>query len=1444
MLLSILLSIPSVQVQAARWGAAWLQDSYGVDLSLKKFAYTFPNRVAFEELLLKDDRQDTLIFVRELEGRFLGFDPSQNRLHLQNTEIEGLRFYWLTYPGEAQSNFDHFVARLRPSQPDTAASPFGMDIGKIRILDSRFRMEDLNCDSCYRMDYQKLHLAAKNFQLRGTGVAAQFDEAHWEDRYGLTVEELNGALYYSDTALGAEDLVLQTAGSYLEGDFGLAYPGPGAFSDFARTVHIQAHWAESRLRLKELEAYAPALPSLGTVGFSGSMKGKLNRLETDNLRLTMAGQTELEGDFAFRNLTQPDSIWLKTARFALSTSPADLRMVASRFDTVNWPAGWSSMGATRLTGAFEGYFHDFEAGVALKSDLIQAQVQAHLARQGPQQKMHYAGKLTWQKLKLGALLAQPQLGDSRGEFKLKGQGTELEEIKARVDGELREASYRGYAYQKTSLHGMLDRGLFRGTFAVSDPHLAFRFSGEAGFRGDTGRYDFEAELERAHLHRLHLSADTLTRLSAKLDMDFEAVDLQRWRGQIWLKELDFRQKGRRYTANETVLRADGMGPFKFLDLQSPLVEARLTGNFTPRGLGEVAQYFGQKYAQGSSAELKRPPVQQAQLNLRLQQTQDLMAMLAPQWAVEPGAELRASYDTAQGLQVKAEIPGMRYGDLLLRGGSLRYEGNYEQAQLGVSSRRLELAGERHVDSLRCTAQQRNGELDYRLSAVVRDSIDAYFRHRGQVSRQGGRRFDFRLDTTRFNVGKQDFTVTPGAHLVLDSGRFYLRSFTLRRGPDKVYLSGAVSKSPYEVLRVQFEHLNIQPFNYFLAGSGTRLRGEMNGVLIGNQLLSKPRFLADVAVDSLRLNEDLLGRLSFSSSYQPRGDSLRVAAQLKLGELETMRLRGQLEPVPGGALRADLRLNRFRVAALNPLVQGVAENLRGMVGGKLRLRGTTTEPLLLGALRLPKVAFTISFLQTDYNLAGDPVVYFERDKIRFPNLALRDTRFATEGRLDGEIRHQSFRQFDLDLRIAGEELLVLNTPPTRDDAYYGTAFAGGEILLKGSPEDLHVDASVSTQRKTQFSIPVVEGDEERRSDFVSFYNPQKEKDSLVLRAGEAYQEEGVSLDFDIQVNQNATIAIILDQETGNQMTASGSGPIKLKMDAQGNMELFGIYTVAKGSYNFNLEGLLNKKFDLMPGGTVSWSGDPYQAQLNLTARYVTKADPGVFLGNMVNTSPTRTEVFLEVQGPLTNPRIGFEIALPRANSTVQAVLNNRLTNEEAINQQVFSLLALNSFTPPSNVFAGSGGGLNQWDLLANQAAAFLNRFTGDYQVSLSYQENQDVTAPTDQELEVGLTKDFFNERLTVNSSVGVPLNQQSGNANIAGDFEVEYSLTQDGRLRARAFNRAVDNSFGLSLGQQQIYQQGIGLRYRVDFDRFSKLWQTIRLGKGKQEEKPQLPKQTD
>jgi hypothetical protein len=79
---------------------------------------------------------------------------------------------------------------------------------------------------------------------------------------------------------------------------------------------------------------------------------------------------------------------------------------------------------------------------------------------------------------------------------------------------------------------------------------------------------------------------------------------------------------------------------------------------------------------------------------------------------------------------------------------------------------------------------------------------------------------------------------------------------------------------------------------------------------------------------------------------------------------------------------------------------------------------------------------------------------------------------------------------------------------------------------------------------------------------------------------------------------------------------------------------------------------------------------------------------------------------------------------------------------------------------------------------------------------------------------------------------VPLNEN--NSNIAGDFEVLYSLTSDGRIRAKAFNRSVDNGFNLNVGQQQLYQQGVGMSFKTDFNNYRQIWNKV-LSKARKEE---------
>ena len=65
--------------------------------------------------------------------------------------------------------------------------------------------------------------------------------------------------------------------------------------------------------------------------------------------------------------------------------------------------------------------------------------------------------------------------------------------------------------------------------------------------------------------------------------------------------------------------------------------------------------------------------------------------------------------------------------------------------------------------------------------------------------------------------------------------------------------------------------------------------------------------------------------------------------------------------------------------------------------------------------------------------------------------------------------------------------------------------------------------------------------------------------------------------------------------------------------------------------------------------------------------------------------------------------------------------------------------------------------------------------------------------------------------------------------VAGDFEVQFLLTKDGRLSAKIFNR--ENELQQYLIDKIDYSQGVGLTYKVDFDTFKELMRDI-FSKGK------------
>src|SRR5690606_13778390 len=279
----------------------------------------------------------------------------------------------------------------------------------------------------------------------------------------------------------------------------------------------------------------------------------------------------------------------------------------------------------------------------------------------------------------------------------------------------------------------------------------------------------------------------------------------------------------------------------------------------------------------------------------------------------------------------------------------------------------------------------------------------------------------------------------------------------------------------------------------------------------------------------------------------------------------------------------------------------------------------------------------------------------------------DSKYGTEGFVTGGITHQNFSNFVLDLDIKAKELLVLNTTEKTEDPYYGTAFVSGDIAIKGATDEIVISADVTTERETKFYLPIDGAIEVSKTSFVTFVDPTV-IDTLAEKIEQSINlNKGVSLDFNMNVNTNAMVSIIVDSELDNKLEATGYGNIRMKMNPYQDIEMYGTYTVTDGFYNFVMTGL-KRRFDVLDGGTVTWNGDPFGAIIALTARYTTKADPST----LVNI-PTggRTTVILDMflTGELFDPQIDFDISAPRAAGTVQSVISGQLSDKDKMYRQV-------------------------------------------------------------------------------------------------------------------------------------------------------------------------------
>lgn len=775
----------------------------------------------------------------------------------------------------------------------------------------------------------------------------------------------------------------------------------------------------------------------------------------------------------------------------------------------------------------------------------------------------------------------------------------------------------------------------------------------------------------------------------------------------------------------------------------------------------------------------------------------------------------AYHGVKQKWSLDANIPEARFEhinikDLILNSGQVKslHRTNTKLASLRVDETLLE--------NLALNLQGEDEEMNVRLVGLLRDSIPTNF----DLSAQYGPSV-FGIKSGHFNIGNSIFNFIPDGRVHWSDNTLSVDSLGFKGADGQMVFHGSLLEQGKDVLRAHINDIQSPIFNYLIRTEGVQLEGSLSGLVSVQHTLSQPLVYSNLDFKNFGLNGFSYGHLNFGARYTAEKNIIAQGQIRDKGKSSAS--FGATIYNASNELDARISLDDFAIDGFNPLLGGVLDELEGRLQGGVSIYGPLSDWNISGSAQLRDGHFTIPIVGAELATAEPAEIEINNSEIILDPTSFVVPNDGTKAKAWGSVHHNKFDAFDFDLRFRTDSMTAVDMSREIDAYFFGKAVVAGDLVLEGPLEQLHLDLKLATKEGTNFKIPLDNPTSVETPSFLRFITDQTES----TKEEEKVALEYFTTDIAIEATDDAQLELVLDEVLGDVIKARGTGNLRLKLLEDESLELFGLYTVSSGDYLFTLQNIINKPFELLPGGTILWSGDLYEAELDLEAKYSVSTDlEGLVTSGGYNNEDVNVDLIIELSGALMSPEIGFRVELPGSPASYEQELRRHFLTEDAMNYQAFSLLMLGDFYTQDlaiqeSISLGDYVSSNTSDMLVSEFGSWLAAGIGSYiDVELDYTSANptNVLGNTNDNLNLGVSKDFFEGRLVVNSSLDIPLNQNGASTLMLGDTEVLYTLTKDGRIVLRAFNRSNRND--PLLQNTGPYTQGVGIMFQKEFEKIS------------------------
>lgn len=1410
----------------------FMSDKYEIQVELESVYIKLPNRLVLNELYIPDETGDTLVYSKEILTKISGVKLRKKRIYISEVLLDEPKIQ-IESDSTGVYNFQFLLDKFASDKEKEASSEsFDVFCESFLIKNASLKMQNnpftetpksLNTDDLLVNGFT---LRVRDFQMADGNIALEMSEFAFMEKSGMQLQKMNGYFEISDSLYQVSNLFLKTENSMIHAPIMQLAILDTSMNNIWEDLQFDIQIDSSMLGIKDAVYFAPNLQGLDQkVHMRADLSGTLSNIKLKEFILTYGKDTRIAADLSIDGLPELEEAFIFGEVKEITSSVRDIQSIYlppfNEQKNLQLPENIQKLGTVKFQGDLVGMFNDIVANGKFTTDFGSIITDLAVVSDIPNKKYTFNGDVRINDLQVGRMLDKTDmLGLLNMSANINGSIDSLGQYDIAMGSEISRADFNQYSYSEINLAGRLTNKSFNGEIMIDDPNLKLEFLGGYLIKNNVPKLDFRADLQ-ANLDELNFDT-TDTEAGLLLIADMQGSNLNNALGELQLSNIYYRKEQDIAKINTLIINSLSILDEQVLQIKSEYFNISTNGSYDSGDFLSALSTMVYQYFPVLSDDKEKPKDWMAsnpgriQINAKFFNLNELTAFFLPQLSIPHEIDIIANLDANRDIyNLEIHSPEVQFDTIISKNILLSLSANKENLNFDINASSFNFKGSEIFNNLSIETESNADSVIIELNW---DNLNDSIHYAGNLntsilfekSANDNIAFETQIYPSDFILNNQTWNLDK-AKIRIDTSDINIGAIQFYNDKQMIKLVGDISNDPSKELRYYIQNFDISLLNRFLTNSGYELRGIFNSNGRLADAYNNINFRSFIDIQGLYINEEQFGILQVNATWDYLSNALKVD-----GNSKYLDFRGGVNPT-SDSINVTVNINNFGLPVLAPyLTDAGLLDIKGSINGSIDVTGKLSDPNINGFLDFNRAGLTYDMLMARFNLNDTVFVY--TDSLVFQNFLISDET-GGKGVIKGKLTHNMFQDIKYDFDIDINNYHIMNTTEMDNSQYCGSAFATAKSNISGNTDDITINIpEATTEKNTVFVLPMSDSYEADDEPWISFISDTISKDNIEELVPETPFD--VTFLMNISVTPDAETRLVFDPKVGDMIRANALGDLNIEVYPDRDFSMKGELEIKSGDYLFTLQNIINKRFVIQDGGTISWDGDPLDGKLNLKAAYKLKAPLyDIMMG--IDTSDVykrKTEVLclMEMSGSLLSPDIKFSIEVPNADEKTKTRVAS--LSDDEINKQVLTLLVLNRFYTPDDMQmtgidnrSSNLAGVTSLELLSNQLSNWLSQISDDFDIGVNYSPGDEITS---QELEVALSTQILNDRVLINGNVGVGEHENTS-SDIVGDVEVQVKINKSGNLRVKGFTRAnTQSQLEFDYGP---YTQGVGIFYTESFN---------------------------